>query len=106
MIRKEAKFLKGDLLGMQAHRRHRFSSLRYKFYFSGNLMNKDQIKGSAKDVMGKVQREAGALVGSTKQQVKGAMLQTEGKVQKHLGDIKAVLNDVGHDLRNAVKKIV
>jgi uncharacterized protein YjbJ (UPF0337 family) len=67
-------------------------------------MNKDQIKGSAKDVVGRVQREAGALVGSTKQQVKGVMLQTEGKVQKHMGDIKEVLNDAGHDLRNAVKK--
>jgi hypothetical protein len=39
-------------------------------------------------------------------QVKRAMLRTEGKVQTHLGDIKVVLNDAGHDLRNAVKKTV
>jgi uncharacterized protein YjbJ (UPF0337 family) len=106
MIRQESKFLNGNLLGVQAHGRHAFSSLRYKFYFSGKLMNTDQIKGSAKDVVGKVQKEAGALVGSTKQQVKGAMLQTEGKAQKHLGDIKEVLNDAGHDLRDEAKKIV
>jgi uncharacterized protein YjbJ (UPF0337 family) len=56
--------------------------------------------------MGRVQRETGALVGSTKQQLKGVLLQTEGKVQKHLGEIKEVLNGVGHDLRNAVKNIV
>jgi uncharacterized protein YjbJ (UPF0337 family) len=102
----ESKFLKGDLLSVQAYGRHAISSLRYKFNFLGTLMNKDQIKGSAKDVVGKVQREAGALVGSTKQQVNGAMLQTEGKVQKHLGDIKEVLNDAGHDLQNAAKKIL
>jgi uncharacterized protein YjbJ (UPF0337 family) len=75
------------------------------FDFLGTLMNKDQIKGSVKDLVGKVQSEAGSLIGSTKLQVRGAMSQTEGKVQKHVADIKEVLNDAGHDLRNAVKKI-
>ena len=34
-------------------------------------MNKDQVKGAAKDVVGKVQEQTGKLVGSKKQQIKG-----------------------------------
>jgi len=34
-------------------------------------MNKDQVKGGLKDIGGKIQQEAGKLVGSTEQQVKG-----------------------------------
>jgi uncharacterized protein YjbJ (UPF0337 family) len=95
--------LKGKWLGVQAYGRHAFPSLRYKFCFLATLVNRDQNKGSVKDVAGKVQREAGSLIGSTKLQVKGAMPQTEGKVQKHLGDLKEVLNDAGLDLRNAAE---
>ena len=31
-------------------------------------MNKDQVKGKAKEIGGKIQEEAGELVGSSKQQ--------------------------------------
>lgn len=51
-------------------------------------MNKDQIKGAAKDVAGKVQKEAGKLVGSPEQEAKGASKQVEGKVQKGVGNVK------------------
>ena len=34
-------------------------------------MNKDQVKGVANDVAGKVQEEAGKLIGSKEQQIKG-----------------------------------
>lgn len=34
-------------------------------------LNKDQIKGSAKDIGGKIQEEAGKSVGSKEQQIKG-----------------------------------
>ena len=51
-------------------------------------MNKDQVKGALKDIGGKVQEEAGKLVGSTKQQVKGLKNQAKGKVQKGIGDLK------------------
>ena len=51
-------------------------------------MNKDQIKGGAKEVAGKVQKNVGDLVGSEKQQVKGAVKEAEGKVQKNYGDAK------------------
>ena len=56
-------------------------------------MNKDQVKGSAKDVAGKVQEEAGKLTGSDKQQVKGLKNQVEGKTQEKLGDAREALDE-------------
>ena len=54
-------------------------------------MNKDQVKGVAKDVAGKVQEQAGKLVGSKEQQIKGLSKQISGKVQKGVGDIEDTL---------------
>jgi uncharacterized protein YjbJ (UPF0337 family) len=56
-------------------------------------MNKDQVKGKAKDIAGKVQEKAGELTGSDKQQVKGLKNQAEGKIQKGLGDAKEAFDD-------------
>jgi uncharacterized protein YjbJ (UPF0337 family) len=56
-------------------------------------MNKDQVKGAAKDVVGKVQEQAGKLVGSKEQQVKGLSKQITGKAQKGLGDVKQAVED-------------
>ena len=53
-------------------------------------MNKDQVKGAAKDLVGKVQEEAGQLVGSKEQQVKGLNRQIAGTAQKTIGDVKEV----------------
>ena len=50
--------------------------------------NKDQVKGELKDLGGKIQEEAGKLVGSKEQQVKGLQKQAEGKLQKGVGDLK------------------
>jgi uncharacterized protein YjbJ (UPF0337 family) len=62
----------------------------------GEFMNKDQVKGSIKDVAGKVQETTGQLIGSTEQQLKGIKKQVEGKTQKAVGDVKEVLKDAGH----------
>lgn len=51
-------------------------------------MNKDQVEGKAKDVAGRVERQAGEWVGSKDAQVKGTAKQAEGKVQKAWGDVK------------------
>jgi uncharacterized protein YjbJ (UPF0337 family) len=67
-------------------------------------MSKDQIKGVVKDVAGKVQQEAGSLVGSVQQQVKGAVLQAEGKAQKHLGDAEQIQRDTRKALKEAFTK--
>ena len=56
-------------------------------------MNKDQVKGAAKDLGGKIQEEVGKLVGSTEQQTKGLKNQAEGKVQEHVGDLKENVKD-------------
>jgi uncharacterized protein YjbJ (UPF0337 family) len=51
-------------------------------------MNKDQIKGSAKEAAGKVQRKVGDVTGSTGQQIKGAAREIAGKAQKAYGDVR------------------
>jgi uncharacterized protein YjbJ (UPF0337 family) len=56
-------------------------------------MNKDQLKGTAKNIAGKVQEEAGKAVGSTDQQIKGLSKQISGKVQKTIGYIKSSIKN-------------
>ena len=57
-------------------------------------MNKDQVKGVAKDVAGKVQEQAGKLVGSKEQQIKGLSKQISGKTQKAVGDVEQSIKDL------------
>ena len=54
-------------------------------------MNKDQVKGLVKDIAGKVQEEAGKLVGSKEQQAKGLGNQVSGKAEKVYGDAKEAI---------------
>jgi uncharacterized protein YjbJ (UPF0337 family) len=56
-------------------------------------MNKNQVKGTVKDIAGKVQEEAGKLIGSKEQQVKGLDKQIAGKIEKKYGDAKEVIKD-------------
>jgi uncharacterized protein YjbJ (UPF0337 family) len=56
-------------------------------------MNKDQLKGTAKDVAGEVQEQAGKATGNEEQEAKGLAKQGEGKVQKEYGDVKEKVND-------------
>jgi len=49
-------------------------------------MNRDQVKGTMKDKLGKAQRKMGQGMDSPKQALKGAAKQVEGKVQKAAGD--------------------
>ncbi|WP_431104799.1 CsbD family protein [Roseateles noduli] len=58
-------------------------------------MNKDQVKGAAKDIAGKVQQKTGEVVGSTEQQAKGLAKQVDGKAQKAYGDVKEAAKDAG-----------
>jgi uncharacterized protein YjbJ (UPF0337 family) len=55
-------------------------------------MNKDQVKGKAKDIGGKIQEKVGEAVGSRQQQSEGLSNQAEGKVQKKVGDLKDAVN--------------
>lgn len=56
-------------------------------------MNKDQIKGTAKEIAVKMQETAGKLLGSKKQQIKGLGKQISGKAEKKLGDAKEKIKD-------------
>lgn len=56
-------------------------------------MNKDQVKGTIKDVAGKVQEKTGEVIGSKEQQAKGLAKQVEGQVQKKVGDVKEAVKD-------------
>jgi len=56
-------------------------------------MNKDQVKGVAKLVAGKVQEQTGNLIGSSKQIVRGLTRQVAGKAQKGRGDVKKIIKD-------------
>ena len=60
-------------------------------------MNKDQIKGGMKDAAGKIQKEAGKVVGSKEHQAKGMSKQAEGKVQKGVGNVKDAMRDTSKD---------
>ena len=56
-------------------------------------MNKNQVKGMAKDIAGKVQEGTGKLVGSKEQQAKGLGKQISGTAEKAYGDAKEALKD-------------
>jgi uncharacterized protein YjbJ (UPF0337 family) len=62
-------------------------------------MNRDQVKGAAKDVAGKVQQRVGELTGNRTQQAKGAARQVEGKVQKGVGNVEQALDKAARRTR-------
>jgi uncharacterized protein YjbJ (UPF0337 family) len=51
-------------------------------------MNKDQIKGTAREVAGKVQKNVGKATSNGTLAVKGAVKEVAGKVQKEFGNAK------------------
>ncbi len=63
-------------------------------------INKDQVKGAAKDIGGKIQEEVGKLIGSKEQEAKGLKHQAEGKMQRGVGDVKEAVGN----LKDIVKK--
>lgn len=68
-------------------------------------MNKDQVKGTAKDVAGSVQESVGKAVGSDEQRAKGLAKQVEGKTQKAVGDVKEAASDIADDARDARRDV-
>jgi uncharacterized protein YjbJ (UPF0337 family) len=55
---------------------------------TGAIMNKDQVKGRAKEIKGKVKEIAGRTVGNPRVEAEGDDDQLIGKVQKTYGDAK------------------
>ena len=56
-------------------------------------MNEDQVKGTAKNIGGKIQETAGKVTGSVKTEAEGKGKQVEGKTQRAVGDAKEVIKD-------------
>lgn len=75
--------------------RVQFKNLMVKLISEEFKMNKDQVKGAAKNIGGKIQENAGKLVGNKEQQVKGLANQAEGKVQQKIGNLKKAVKDAG-----------
>ena len=51
-------------------------------------MERDEVKGTAKDVKGRIQRQAGEWAGDEEMQLSGAKEQAKGKIQKAAGKVK------------------
>jgi len=62
-------------------------------------MNRDQVKGTAKDVTGKIQQKVGEVTGNKSEQAKGAAKQVEGKVQKGVGNVEQALDQADRKTR-------
>ena len=58
-------------------------------------MNRNQVKGAAKDISGKVERKVGEMTDNRSAQAKGAAKQVEGKVQKGVGNVQQAAQDAG-----------
>jgi uncharacterized protein YjbJ (UPF0337 family) len=54
-------------------------------------MDKNRVKGKARDIAGRAQRQAGEWTGDEKSQAKGAAKQVEGKLQNTWGKAKDAL---------------
>jgi uncharacterized protein YjbJ (UPF0337 family) len=67
--------------------------------FEGYTMNRNQMKGAAKNVAGKVQQKVGELTGNKTQQAKGVAKQVEGKVQRAAGNVEEALDKANRKTR-------
>jgi uncharacterized protein YjbJ (UPF0337 family) len=76
----------------------RYGKISFNLLTGDGIMNKDQVIGTAKDIAGKIQEEAGRTVGSKEQEAKGLGRQISGKAQKKYGDAKEAVKDVIDDL--------
>ncbi|MBA3447399.1 MAG: CsbD family protein [Pseudaminobacter sp.] len=57
------------------------------------MVNKDQVKGGAKQAKGAVKEAAGKATGNKQTQAKGAAEKAVGKTQKGYGDVKQKIKD-------------
>jgi len=61
-------------------------------------MNKDQAKGTADNIKGRVKEAAGALTGNKQTQAEGLAERVKGAAQKKVGDLKhAVAREIEKD---------
>ena len=63
-------------------------------------MDSDEIKGKAKDIKGRVERQAGEWTGDKDTQAEGIKDQATGKVQNAWGKVK----DTGEDMKRDMER--
>ena len=63
-------------------------------------MDKDEIKGKAKDVAGRVERQVGEWTGDKDAQAEETAKQAEGKVQNAWGKTKDAVRDAADKLKH------
>jgi uncharacterized protein YjbJ (UPF0337 family) len=56
-----------------------------------NIMNKDRIDGSGKQIGGKIKKAAGKVIGDEKLKREGQVDQVDGKVQNTVGGVRDAL---------------
>lgn len=61
-------------------------------------MNKDNVEGKMKDMVGRVKRQVGEWTGDEKAQGEGLMDQAKGKIQNAWGDVKDAGRKAGEDI--------
>jgi len=64
-------------------------------------MNKDRVEGKVKDVVGRIERQAGEWTSDPKKQSEGAAKQVEGKVQNAWGKVKDAARKESDDMQTA-----
>ena len=67
-------------------------------------MDKDRVEGKAKDVAGRIQRQAGEWTGDEESQAEGAAKQAEGKVQNAWGKVKDAGKKAADDAEAEAKR--
>jgi uncharacterized protein YjbJ (UPF0337 family) len=67
-------------------------------------MNKDQIKGTVKDIVGKAQEAAGKAIDNKEMQLKGMHKQVVGKAEKTIGDAKQGVKNLSDAVKDQIKR--
>ena len=66
------------------------------------MMDKDRVKGTIDDAVGRAKRQVGEWTGDTGTQVEGAAQQVKGKAEKAWGNVKDAARDANmeHEAHN------
>jgi uncharacterized protein YjbJ (UPF0337 family) len=69
-------------------------------------MNKDRAQGKAKDIAGRVERQIGEWTGDAGKQMKGTARQVEGKVQNAWGQAKDATKKHSEDKPKVPQRLI
>jgi uncharacterized protein YjbJ (UPF0337 family) len=75
------------------------------FTFTKVIMNKEQIKGTVKDLTGKAQEAVGKAIDDHEIQRKGIQKQAIGNAEKAIGDAKQGVKNVSDAMKHASKSL-